>query len=384
MRLGVYTDYEYVSDGEAVYGKRAFVTFVEALRPHVDRLVLAGRLDPEPGRSHYPLHEGTEFVGLAHYASLAHPGQVLRSLASSLRRFWRLLDGVDTVWVLGPYPHAVALVGLARLRRRRVVLGLRQDTPAYIRSRRPRQRWMHHAADVLEWVWSTLARRYAIVVVGPELAQRYQHAARVLTATVSLVPRAEIVSEDAARSRDYDGELTVLTVSRLEEEKNPLLLADVMRLLVDGGRRWRLIVCGEGPLRADLERRLAAAGVADQVELRGYVPVDAGLTQLYRDSHAFLHVSWTEGFPQVLTEAFAAGLPTVATAVGGVPTAAGDAALLIPPGDAAAAASALERLALDASLRARLSAHALRRAAETTLEASSAAVARFLSETGQR
>ena len=45
-------------------------------------------------------------------------------------------------------------------------------------------------------------------------------------------------------------------------------------------------------------------------------------------------MSWTEGLPQVLFEAFAAGTPVVATAVGGVPEAVGDAALLIPPGDA--------------------------------------------------
>ena len=75
------------------------------------------------------------------------------------------------------------------------------------------------------------------------------------------------------------------------------------------------------------------------------MPIDGGLLDLYRNSHAFLHVSLTEGFPQVLVEAFASGLPAVATAVGGVAAAAGDAALLIEPQDAAAAAEALERIA---------------------------------------
>ena len=36
--------------------------------------MLVGRLDPEPGTSHYPLHEDTELVGLPHYESLAEPG----------------------------------------------------------------------------------------------------------------------------------------------------------------------------------------------------------------------------------------------------------------------------------------------------------------------
>ena len=51
----------------------------------------------------------------------------------------------------------------------------------------------------------------------------------------------------------------------------------------------------------------------------GYLSLDSGLRDHYRDSHMFLHVSWTEGVPQVLFESFAAGLPVVATAVGGVP-----------------------------------------------------------------
>ena len=81
-----------------------------------------------------------------------------------------------------------------------------------------------------------------------------------------------------------------------------------------------------------MEERLRELGVADHADLLGYVPIDGGLLDLYRSSHAFLHVSWTEGLPQTLFEAFASGLPVVATAVGGVPAAVGDAALLVEPG----------------------------------------------------
>ena len=56
----------------------------------------------------------------------------------------------------------------------------------------------------------------------------------------------------------------------------------------------------------------------------------------------------------MLFEAFAAGLPVVATAVGGVAAAAGDAALLVEAGDPEAAAAMLERVCGDADLRARL------------------------------
>jgi glycosyltransferase involved in cell wall biosynthesis len=376
--LAVYTDYEYRFDGTRHYGQRAFVVFLQALRPHVGRLMLVGRVDPAPGRSHYPLDERVEVAGLPHYESLAHPWSVARSLAISLARFWRLLDEVDTVWVLGPYPHAVGLALMTILRRRRLALGVRQDTSAYVRSRRPDRRWMHFGADALETIWKLLARRYPVVVVGRELERQYRHAPRLLATTVSLVSERDIAADDEAlASRSYDGELTVLTVGRLDAEKNPLLLADVMaRLQPD--TRWRLIVCGDGPMRERLHDRLVELGLLDRVQLRGYVPIDEGLLDLYRSSHLFLHVSWTEGFPQVLVEAFAHGLPVVATAVGGVPAAAEGAALLVPPGDADAAAEALQRIADDAQLRERLIVAGLARARQETIEAASERVARFL------
>jgi glycosyltransferase involved in cell wall biosynthesis len=381
LRLAVYTDYEYTSDGVRRYGQRAFVVFLEALRAHVERLVLVGRFDPQPRSSHYPLHEQTELVGLPHYESLGHPLSVARSLLLSVVRFWRLLDEVDTVWVLGPYPHSVLLAVLTALRRRRLVLGVRQDMPVYVRSRRPDRRWMHLGADVLESIWRLLARRYAVVVVGPELERKYRdgHARSVLATTVSLVSERDLaLAPEAIAARHYDDQLTLLTVGRLDAEKNPLLLADIMAELQAGERRWRLLVCGDGPLREQLQARLSELGLLDSVELLGYVPIDGGLLDLYRSSHAFLHVSWTEGFPQVLVEAFATGLPTVATAVGGVPAAASGAAVLIEPGDAIAAAEALQRIASDARLREELIEAGLERAHAGTLEAASKRLAQFL------
>jgi glycosyltransferase involved in cell wall biosynthesis len=378
VRLAVYTDYEYCSDGTRFYGQRAFVVFLEALRAHVDRLVLVGRLDPRPGRSHYPLHEGTEFVGLPHYESLAQPWSVARSLAVSLVRFWTLLDQVDTVWVLGPYPHSVALALVTVMRKRRLVLGVRQDMPVYVRSRRPDRRWMHLSADVLEAIWKLLARRHAVVVVGPELERKYRRARSLLATTVSLVSQSQILAPAQVAGRVYDGDLTLLTVGRIEAEKNPLLLPEILVRLPAGERRWRLVICGDGPLRPQLQARLQELDLLDRVELRGYVPIDGGLLELYRHSHVFLHVSWTEGFPQVLIEAFASCLPVVATSVGGVPAGADGAALLIPPGDAAAVVAALERIVADAGLRDRLIAAGCERAREGTLEVASGRLARFL------
>jgi glycosyltransferase involved in cell wall biosynthesis len=198
---------------------------------------------------------------------------------------------------------------------------------------------------------------------------------------VSLVSERDLVEPDEAlKRRTYDGDtLVALSVGRIEREKNPLLLADALAQLRALDPRWRLVVCGEGPMEGDLRARLRELGVEEHADLRGYVPIDGELPELYRSSHALLHISWTEGVPQVLFEAFAAGLPVVATAVGGVADAAGDAALLVPPGEADPPAEALARVGSDADLRRRLVEAGAARVREHTTEAECRRVADFLS-----
>jgi glycosyltransferase involved in cell wall biosynthesis len=225
-----------------------------------------------------------------------------------------------------------------------------------------------------------MARRWPVVVVGPDLAENYRRAVRVLPIAVSLVGERDLVDPgEALAGKSWDGEpLVALSVGRIEREKNPLLLADVLAALRERDPRWRLVVCGEGPMEDELRARLSELGVAEHCELRGYVPIDGELPQLYRSSHALLHVSWTEGVPQVLFEAFAAGLPVVATAVGGVADAAGDAALLVPAGEADPPAEALARVGSDAELRRRLVEAGGARVREHTTEAECRRVAEFL------
>ncbi|MDX6732582.1 MAG: hypothetical protein QOC54_2530 [Baekduia sp.] len=382
MRVAVYTDYTYRRDASGVSGERAFVRFMVALAPHVDRLVLVGRLDPEPGRSHYPLPDDVELVGLPFYASLTQPVAVAGSLARSGVRFWRLLRDVDTVWLLGPYVQAIGFAALALLRGRTVVLGVRQDLPTYVRSRHPGKRWIHRAADAMEWTFRAMARRLPVAVVGPDLGRHYARSRRLLVLTVSLVSDADLVDPDVALARPLGDPVRVLSVGRLDREKNPLLLADVLAGLDGGGRPsdpdWRLDVVGDGPMRGELEARLAARGQQDRADLKGYVPIDGGLLELYREADVFLHVSWTEGLPQVLFEAFAAGLPVVATDVGGVAAAVGDAVLLIPAGDADAAVAALRRVADEPALREHLVRAGAALVRKHTLEREASALTAFL------
>lgn len=113
----------------------------------------------------------------------------------------------------------------------------------------------------------------------------------------------------------------------------------------------RLLLVGSGPQEAALRAQARSLAIADRVVfagLRGDVP------QLLAASTLALLPTWTEALPTALAEAAAAGVPAVASAVGGVPevVADGSSGLLVPPGDPAALAAAVTRLLCDDGRRA--------------------------------
>jgi glycosyltransferase involved in cell wall biosynthesis len=111
---------------------------------------------------------------------------------------------------------------------------------------------------------------------------------------------------------------------------------------------------GEGD-REGVRRRAAELGIAERVELPGWIDAQARGAELARAS-VFCLPSHAEGLPMALLEAMAARKTVVASSVGGVPEALrdGDNGMLVPPRDSAALAAALARVLGDAALRARL------------------------------
>jgi glycosyltransferase involved in cell wall biosynthesis len=117
-----------------------------------------------------------------------------------------------------------------------------------------------------------------------------------------------------------------------------------------------LVVAGDGPERAALERRVSELGLAGRVRFLGSVPRETVL-RLFGAADASLLPSAWENFPHTVVESLAVGRPVIATAVGGVPEVVrdGENGLLVPSGDPVALADAIGRFFGDDALRTKLS-----------------------------
>jgi glycosyltransferase involved in cell wall biosynthesis len=162
-------------------------------------------------------------------------------------------------------------------------------------------------------------------------------------------------------------EFVVGCVANYKPEKGLMMLVDAAARLRERLPQLRVVMVGEGPLRPRLEQDIRSRRLEAVVRLHGAEP-DARL--LYSAFDLFVQASETEGLPNVILEAAAAGLPIVATAVGGTTEIVTDdrEAVLVERGDAAALASAITRMATDHELRGRLGRAAKIRSADYSPE----------------
>jgi glycosyltransferase involved in cell wall biosynthesis len=215
-----------------------------------------------------------------------------------------------------------------------------------------------------EWLQTRSYRRFARVVavsrrLGEALARDGVPAERI-----SVLPNAwdeltpPLGRAEAREALGLQGEgFRLGWVGRVSPEKGADVFVDALEQL--GDLPLAASIVGDGPQLDKLRRRATASGSSERIRWHGAVP---GAGRLFRAFDAFVLSSRTEGTPIALFEAIAAGVPVVATAVGGVPDVVTPReALLVPPDDPNALAAAIRQLRSDpAGAQARADAAAAR------------------------
>jgi glycosyltransferase involved in cell wall biosynthesis/aminoglycoside phosphotransferase (APT) family kinase protein len=177
------------------------------------------------------------------------------------------------------------------------------------------------------------------------------------------IPTAEYAALDHEQPEPQPPAKWLLSVAALRDYKGLPVLVDACARLRDDGLSFRADVVGDGPMRTELERRIARAGLQGRLRLLGPLPQDR-VRALLRHRPIFVLPSvivrggWMEGIPVALMEAMAAGAPVIASRLSGIPELVEDGrtGLLVEPGDADGLAAAISRLASDRGLASRMGA----------------------------
>lgn len=225
----------------------------------------------------------------------------------------------------------------------------------------------NRAKDLLE---TAALRRWVDVVIGCGPAVADSNRSRVGDGPLVVVPNPvreipDLIESDRAHTRGEllsgDDEVVLVAVGRLTEQKDYPNLFRALRSLRSGGRRVGLVVVGEGEERSALESMIERLGLADHVLLVGNRP---DVPAVMAAADVFVLSSAWEGLPLVLLEAMAVGAPIVATDVGDVGGAVGDAGVVVPAQDPDALAEAIESLLDDPGYGRELGARARERVRE--------------------
>lgn len=214
--------------------------------------------------------------------------------------------------------------------------------------------------SAIRWV---LGGARAVVVLTPGWAERIGGWTRIRRIVV--VPNAPDLTVPVERCPSPPDQPLLMYLGHLFRHKGIFELIEATARLRGVHPGLGVVIAGTGPHEAEARARIAELGLDGVVSLPGYLD-QAAKAALFARASCLVLPSYHEGLPLVLLEGMAAGVPAVATAVGGVPELADDGvhALLVPPRDLPALVGALGRLLADPALAERLTANGRRRVQE--------------------
>lgn len=334
----------------------SIATFRSALASEgVDSVLIAPRYADEP--------DADDIIRLPARVVPRDPEDRVMSFRASMAQGDELRRrGVDLLHIQTPFVAHYAGLRLARR------LGL----PALATYHTLFEEYFHHYVPLLpRRVTGIVARRFSRAqcnavdqVIAPSEAMQARLRAYGVSSPIEVLPTGIPMQAFAHGQRRRfrhahgipDDRLVVLFVGRVAHEKNIAFLFDVIERTRTTLPQLLLVIAGEGPAGASLQRGLEARGLSEAVRFIGYLDRAESLPDCYAAADLFVFASRTETQGLVLLEAMAAGLPVLALACMGTRSIlAPERGARIAPDNIAGFAQQLCRLLQDEALRTRLS-----------------------------
>ena len=194
-----------------------------------------------------------------------------------------------------------------------------------------------------------------IAALSPTLAKQWSERFPFLS-SVSVLPLitedSEMLSVSAGLPKNGRRETIFGCAARIEAGKGPFVLADALAQLRQNGSDIHVRLAGTGPAVQEVKAHARKLQLNGSWEFVGPYDGTVGCSAFMRTLDVFVLPSFAEGTSKSVIEAMAHGLPIITTNVGGSPDLlTPDAGILVPPGDSAALADAMQCLASDPALR---------------------------------
>ena len=273
---------------------------------------------------------------------------LVHGMASNLKRLSVLRRAIKM-----SNPHVV-ISFLDRINVRAILAGLGLDFPVIVSERIDPA---HHSIGM---VWSTLRRwsyRYARCIVA-QTSDALGYFSPAIRLRGRVIPNPLSSPPDCGNIDARKRAKTVMGMGRLTHQKGFDLLLRAFSDIAPKHNEWSLVIWGEGDLRVELEVLRDELGLQGRVSFSGWT--GAPFKEMRR-AGLFVLSSRYEGFPNVLCEAMACGLPVVSFDCPSGPSEIirdGVDGILVPPDDVQALATVMDRLMEDHSERTRLAIHA--------------------------
>ncbi len=237
---------------------------------------------------------------------------------------------------------------------------------------------IHCHLDVsYSWVWALLHNKPLITTMHSDPYRRYDKRVAAMIRMKSMQGKLRIIGcakiirdlvaqcyhvkasqmgyiynpisvSDFVPSKAPSGQIEFVAMGRLHEVKNYPLMLQAFKNVAEQQENVHLSIAGVGPQEEELRGLALELGIAQRLTFLGNVQ---NVPELLSRMDVLLLSSVSEACPMVILEAMAAGLPVIATSVGGVPELVTDNGIVVPSGDAEAFSAAMKALATDPELR---------------------------------